>query len=190
MLALLAAGALAAYINGWHAIAGDAQSITFALQSSVSGPSTARTVTALTVRPADQDIVKSAKFSISYNCADKTGQYLSMQRFAAPNEPIAPPETPRFGPRAFILGSIGEQLYNFVCTAPPDGMGHGHAIMLDPYVVADQFIRLQRLGIQRDIAMAIAALDPHQAPKTYEDALNAGVPLYRQAFVRAIKEVP
>lgn len=189
MLAMLTAAAFADFAMGWHAITADEEVVSFYLRSSITGPHDARRVTALTIKPKRNAVINSTRFTLEINCLKKTGRYLNFIAFADKDIPIPQVSRPRAEATPIQPASIGYYLWVASCEPAPDALGHYIPIMVDPYIFADQVIRIQRVGVAEEFAIAMAAIDPKIAPETYEQSLNAMVPLSSQTQVRAIKEV-
>ncbi|MFY9350642.1 MAG: surface-adhesin E family protein [Sphingobium sp.] len=189
-LAVLGAAAFIDFANGWHAISVEDGVVAFYLRSSIAGPHDSRRVTAMTINPQQNQLINSVRFTLRIDCLKRTAQYVDYAAFSNPLKPAVSVTPPFADARPIQPSSIGDRLWSTTCEPVPDELGHFYPIMIDPYLFADQVVRIRRVGIADEFAIILAAIDPKKAPETYETSINSMVPLPKQMQVRSIKEAP
>ena len=176
------------YMHGWWIITGDRNFVTFALRSSIQGPPSARRLAGRTIASQAQSGLLETRFTVEIDCLKRRSRYINLTGYGATGTQAVPLPKPSQNFRPITPKSNGEYLASFACETNAQGDPPvGYLTMLPTREVADQTFRFIGLGLDRDAAAALAAIDARRAPKAFNDLLQVLVTAARQPYVRAIK---
>lgn len=171
----------------WFAVSFDGTQATYVFESSLDGPPTERSGLAMTVFGKRQGATKALEYSVTVDCEAWTIQTHWMVSYAAENV-VSDRNMDGLPLQTIRPDTNGQAIAAFFCDDDIADMSDGTPIMLDPYIVTDQGVRMVNIGIDPNVALALASMDEEQAPNAFADILNAAIPIERQMFVRAIKD--